>query len=359
MSTDETPATQQVVQWTTPPACAISQAVPVPRLPASGQYSVVRVLYAGLNPVDYKLASLPYGLSRLALGPAPIIPATDFVGRIRDTTDPKFKHGDLVFGVNGSPSKFGTLAQVTTAKNASITKVPADFPHERLNELGCVGVAGMTALQTLKRSNLPFAKTNGAERGGRVFINGGSGGVGSMAVQIAKHIFGCDKVVASCSGGNADLVRNLGADTVIDYKKGPVADQLRQWTQTNGKFDHIVDCVGSDHSLYYQCHHYTNTGANYVNIGAGINIGGIISMARAFLTPSFLGGGQRPYVFVAMSQNRQDLDDLVFWMQEGKLKVLIEDGNTYDMNHATQAFEKLKSGRTRGKLCIKVTGDDQ
>lgn len=359
MSTEDASTTQRVVQWTTPPACTVSQTMVVPRLPASGKYSVIQVLYAGLNPVDYKLASLPYGLSRLALGPAPIIPATDFVGRVRQTNDARFKDGDLVFGVNGAPSKFGTLAEFTTAKNASITKVPTDFPHERLSELGCLGVVGMTALQTLKNSNLPFAITNGSERGGRVFINGGSGGVGSMAVQIAKHVFGCDKVVASCSGGNADLVKNLGADAVIDYKKGPVADQLKQWAQTNGKFDHIVDCIGSDLSIYYQCHQYTDLDAKYINIGAGINVGGIVSLVRALLTPTALGGGQRPFAFISMSANKQDLDDLVFWMQEGKLKVLIEDGNTYDMDTAAQAYEKLKSGRTRGKLCVKIAGADQ
>jgi NADPH:quinone reductase-like Zn-dependent oxidoreductase len=78
--------------------------------------------------------------------------------------------------------------------------------------------------------------------GGKVFINGGSGGVGTFTVQMAKHCFECEKVVVSCSGADADFVKALGADEVVDYRNcgdGPLSGWLRDWSRRTGEMFNV------------------------------------------------------------------------------------------------------------------------
>ena len=214
----------------------------------------------------------------------------------------------------------------------------------------------MTALQTLKAGALPFNKGG---RGGSVFINGASGGVGTFTVQIAKHGFGCDQVVASCSGSNVDLVKSLGADEVIDYRSTNLVEALKDWTQKNGLFDHIVDNVGSDPNLYWYCHQYLKAGGAYVQVGGGLDIGSLMGTAKKTLLPAILGGGKRPYTFLGLANNNDDLKLFGQWMAEGKVKAVIEDENRFDLANTKKAYEQLNTGRTRGKIVIKVGADDQ
>lgn len=99
------------------------------------------------------------------------------------------------------------------------------------------GVAGLTAYQSI----VPRVK-----QGDRVFINGGSGGVGCFGIQLAK-VVGCH-VTTSCSERNVELCRRLGADGVVDYTKVSVADALKE---KGWKFDHVVDNVGTNEELIW------------------------------------------------------------------------------------------------------------
>lgn len=336
----------------------LNQTAEVPTFPSSGVNSFVRVLYAGIDPVDYKLASLPWPLPRLALGTNPIIPGSTFVGRIWKTTDPRFKSGDLVWGLNGGPTKFGTSAGYTLAKDPKgVVKVPEGFSRG-LEEFAGAALTALTALQTLKAGDLPF-NARGAQ-GGTVFINGGSGGVGTFTVQMAKRGYGA-KVVASCSAANADLVKSLGADEVVDYKSvGKLSTWLKDWTAKNGEFDVIIDNVGNDPDLYWQAHHYLKADkGRYVQVGAEMSVGAFATMARKMFTPSMLGGGKRPFQFLGMAAKQEDLDLISQWFAEGKIRTVIEDENKFDLADTKKAYEKLNTGRVRGKIVIKVGADDQ
>jgi len=363
------PTSQRAGQFTTAPSTKVAQVAPVPTIPKSGIYTFVRVLSSSLNPVDYKIASLPQPLPRLIIGSAPITPGIDFAGRVWQTNHPDLKAGDLCWGKHNGPLKHGTCADYTlhTGKDG-IAKVPAGYlplldRGRTLEELGAVGVAGLTALQALMAGDLPYNRSHGAETGGKVFVNGASGGTGTFTVQMAKHGFGCDTVLVSCSGSNAELVKSLGADEVIDYRSTNVVDALKEWSHKNGgqKLDLIIDNVGHDPNLYWQAHHYLKSdGGKLVQVGAGASVNDVLNVTKIMLWPSLLGGGKRKYLlFMLTSTTKEQWDLIGKWMVEGKLRTVIEDDNVFDLADIDKAFEKLRTGRTRGKIVVKIAEDGQ
>jgi NADPH:quinone reductase-like Zn-dependent oxidoreductase len=184
------------------------------------------------------------------------------------------------------------------------------------------------------------------KKGDKVFINGGSGGCGVYGIQIAKAI-GC-YVATSCSSRNVELCKSLGADQVVDYTKQKPAEAL----QGQG-FDHVVDNVGNDLSLYSRSHEYTRPGAVYIQVASDLSLQ---SAVQGFTTklPSFLGGGQRRREGILAQLRYDDLKQIGEWMEEGKIKAVIDQ--RFKFEEAPKAFEKLKTGRARGKIVVEVGG---
>ena len=367
MSSFNLPTSQVAAQFTTgtDPVASIkvNQTAEVPTFPSSGTNTFVRIDWASIDPIDYKLLGLPWPIVRLVLGAYPITPNQTFAGRVWKTTDPRFKAGDRVWG-KIDPSRFGTLAGYTLVKGEKgIVKVPENY-NRGLEEFGGAGVIALTALQSLKQADIPYNTSGGSSRGGAIFINGGSGGVGTFAVQMAKHALGVDKVVVSCSSANIDLVKSLGADEVVDYRKlgsEGIAGWLKDWSKRNGQqFDAILDNVGSDDTIYWQSQYYLKPGkGQYIQVGGGLDFAGISSTAKKMFWPSLLGGGKRKFQFLGLKPENSDLDQIAQWMAEGKIKTIIEDENKYDLVDTKKAYQKLQTGRTRGKIVIKVGADDQ
>ncbi|KAJ0304606.1 hypothetical protein Brms1b_011191 [Colletotrichum noveboracense] len=190
--------------------------------------TLVKVAFASINH-DYKLAEL---LLVNRIFPNPAIPGVDYSGTVVATTLTTLQLGQRVFG-RTEMHECGTLAEYVVVRKSGIAPVPAGVS---LKDAACVGICGVTALQALA----PFAK-----EGDTVLINGGSGGTGMFAIQVAKAL-GCARVVAVCSGRNADFCRSLGADDVIDYKNGDLVDTLRrqgeQWIE-EGKVKPVIEDV--------------------------------------------------------------------------------------------------------------------
>ena len=362
------PTSQRAAQITPPRSLSltVSQTAQVPTLPSNGVYTLVRMLSTSLNPVDHKIASLPQPLPRLMLGSAPLIPGIDFVGRVWKTTHPDLKAGDICFGKLDGPSKFGTCADFTLHRGQEgVVKVPEGFlsltdGDRSLEELGGVGVACLTSLQALKLGNFPYTRSSGSEQGGSVLINGSSGGTGTFAVQIAKAM-GIEHIVATCSAANTDLVRSLGATHVIDYRSQNVVDALKTWSsQNNTQFDMILDNVAGDPSIYWESHHYLKQGGRFVQVGAGVSLGSMLDIAKMGILPGWLGGGKRPYQLYFLASTKKEEWELVGrWMVEGKLRTIIEEGNRFELVDIQKAFDKLNSGRTRGKIVVKISEDGQ
>ncbi|MCJ1225812.1 hypothetical protein MMC12_002461 [Toensbergia leucococca] len=369
-TTFQLPTSQSAVQLD---ACSdplssirINQVANLPAFPKSGINTIVRVLYASINGIDYKLPSIPWPIPRLVIGSSPIIPGISFVGRVWKTTHPGLKAGDMVWGKHDAPTKFGACAEFTLISgDQGIVKISDGWTSDhRIDEFAGAAVVALTALQTLQAGDLPYNTSGGQATGGKVFINGGSGGVGTFTIQMAKQCLGCEKVVVSCSGANADFVKSLGADEVVDYRNcgnANLSGWLRDWSKRTGEmFDVIIDNVGSDSDIYWQCHHYLKAdGGQYVQVGAGMDFGSFALLAKKMFWPSALGGGKRKYLFLGAQNKKEDFELIGRWMAEGKIKTVIEDDNRFDLADAKKAYMKLSSGRTRGKIVIKIGADNE
>jgi NADPH:quinone reductase-like Zn-dependent oxidoreductase len=311
-----------------------SAAVPTPK---SDQH-LIHILATALNPIDYKPAEFRL-LSRLAI-PKPATPGLDFVGYlVTPAAGSSLKPGQLVHGVVGTtPLAGGGLAEYAVSKSDQVAAVPDGIDP---TEAATLGVASLTAYQTI----IPYVKS-----GDKVFINGGSGGVGVFAIQIAKAV-NCN-VTTSCSTPNVELCKSLGADNIIDYKKQGVLEALKASGQ---KFDHVLDYVGTDYSLYWKCHEYTKPGAIYMNVAGHLSLSYMWDSFMRKIWPGFLGGGKRKSMGFFTKADADQLAQVTTWMKEGKVKTIIDQKFPFDQ--APAAIAKLKTGRAKGKILVEVSKD--
>lgn len=306
---------------------------------------LLEVLAAGLNPADYKPAELGL-LSKLAFRGPPYVPGMDFAARVvaahPSVADAALaERGALVFGALSNqprPRFGGTLGRYVVVPATHCARVPAGV---RADKAAGAGVAGLSALG---------AMAGGAVReGSKVFVNGGSGGVGTFAIQMAKAL-GAAHVTATCSAGNVELCRGLGADEVLDYRSVDVVEELKSGGRV---FDIVVDNVGDPaQKLYESAGSFLKEGGSYVQIGAGMSFAGARSIASRVLLPKFLGGGERKFRVFLLKVEAENLKRIGEWMKEGKVKTVIDQ--TFEFDEVPKAFEKLRQGRTRGKIVVHV-----
>jgi len=309
---------------------------PLPK-PKDNQH-LIQVIATALNPVDYKVVELPLAGRFLVSSSKPATPCNDVAGRIvTPAAGSPFKRGDLVFGASGSSPFAGSgLSQFTLCEKNYLVAVPEGVS---LADAAATPVAGLTAYQTI----VPRVK-----KGDKIFINGGSGGTGVFGIQIAKAV-GCH-VTISCSTPNVELCKSLGADEVVDYKKGSVAKALKA---SGVKFDHVVDNVGGgDLELYWKSHEYTKPEAVYILVAGALSLGHAIEMLKVKTIPSFLGGGKRKLEGFFATPNQDHLTQIGAWMAEGKVRAVID--SKFSFEDAPKAFERLKTGRARGKIVVDV-----
>ena len=235
--------------------------------------------------------------------------------------------GDEVYGVRS-----GAYAEYVSAKTA-VARKPANLTFE---EAAAVPVAALTALEALRdRGNL--------QPGQRVLVNGGSGGVGSFAVQLAKAL-GAGHVTAVCSARNVERAKSLGADTVIDYSR-------QDYTRGDGRFDLIVDVAGT-HS-WRQNLRVLEPGGTLVLTGmpSGNHLTGPLGrLARVWLT-SRVGRG-RKLVFFVCKPNRANLATLRELIEDGKVHPAVD--RVYPLAEVADALEAMGEGHTQGKLVVRI-----
>ncbi|KAL6720885.1 hypothetical protein ACLMJK_002810 [Lecanora helva] len=305
--------------------------------PGSDQH-LVQVIAVALNPIDYKPAEIP-GVTRFALT-KPVTPGIDFAGSIvTPAPGSSFKAGQLVFGCSGQSPIAGTaLREFSIAKTSNIAPLPDGVDPV---DGATVGVAGLTAYQSI----VPHVK-----KGDKIFINGGSGGTGAFGIQIAKAV-GCH-VTTTCSTPNVGLCQSLGADKVVDYKAGSVLEALKS---SGIKFDHAVDNVSSDKDLIWQCHEFLKPKALYVTVGGQPSLADLADLLKRKLWPGFLGGIKGNVVGFWPNPNPEELQKIGEWIQDGTIKPLID--HKFPFDQAPQAFERLKTGRAKGKVVVDVASE--
>ncbi|KAL5326657.1 hypothetical protein ACEPPN_004345 [Leptodophora sp. 'Broadleaf-Isolate-01'] len=314
----------------------INPSAPLPK-PKPTQH-LVQVLATALNPVDYKPAEMPI-IGRLLVS-YPATPGLDFAGCIvTPATGSSFKPGQLVFGVAGgsTPLAGGALAEFALVEEKHAVAIPEGVD---ILDVAVLGVAGLTAYQSI---------VSRVKKGDHIFINGGSGGTGTLGIQFAKAA-GCH-VTTTCSTPNVELCKRLGADVVIDYKKGNVLAALLASGQ---KFDHAVDNVGhiEDKELWWRWDEYAQPGASYVLVAGELSISGVVDMAKRAILPKFLGGLKGKVDGFWPEPKPEDLAQVALWIKEGKVKPIIDQKFAFE--DGAKALEKLKTGRAKGKIVIDV-----
>ena len=300
----------------------VSQFGDYPDPSASNGQLLIEVKAVSINPVDYKVKR---GIAKFMSGSRfPRIFGSDFAGVVKSTANgvTQFKPGDRVYGATpviwGKP---GALAQLLAVDQKFARAIPEQISFE---EAASLPIAALTALNGLRRCRVAKGKA--------VLINGATGGVGHFAIQIAKSKGAI--VTATCSRGNAELARKLGADETIGYSK----DEL---SKSEKKFDAILDAYGK---------------MDLEDVCRLLKRGGIYATTQIkpflFFSSLFV---QLVYAIKLTSSNMrsrpEDMDEMERLIIDKKLYPVIE--NYFTLDHSTEAFELAEHGKPRGKIIIR------
>lgn len=285
---------------------------PTPRVPQADEI-VVRVEAAAINPLDLKIiAGCMQQVFPIEL---PYVPGTDFSGVVESVgaQATNLKAGDRVVG-RTQPGAGGALAKQVVINADSVLVMPEGMSFEQ-------GAALPTAFGTASQS---LSDTGALKQGETVLIHAAAGGVGSMAVQLA-HEAGA-RVIATASARNHELVRNLGADEVIDYRAQDFS-QLRD-------IDLVIDTIGFD-TLEKSWSVLGPDGRIATTVEFGIT-------AR--------DGHAGTFVFFADAM--RFLPEAFRMFEQGRLQIVTD--TIFKLDEARFALERLATGHARGKLIVRV-----
>lgn len=287
----------------------------------------IAVKAIGVNPVDWKMRTLgPLRLAARLVGPPPpIVVGVDFAGVVdavgSQVTDlaPGVR---VVGGTDFSRGQRGSYADTVVVRPDQVCPLPPEIDFETA---GALPVAGVTAWMSLHEIGRLVC-------GQKALVLGASGGVGQFAVQLAKHVLG-GFVVGVCSGKNATLVKELGADVVLDYGQGDALTQAR----AHGPYQVVMDCVGG----------YSGAGCRALLTWGGRHVvvsGDTPAALAQLLVPPFTS---KP---VLARANRERLAKVVRAVAAGKVKVHI--AQRFALADAEQAHRLSQTGRVTGKLVL-------
>lgn len=291
---------------------------------------LIKVHAASANPLDWHyMRGTPY-IMRMDAGtgkPTSTRLGVDYAGTVEAVGKniTRFKPGDEVFGV-----KKGAFAEyVAVPSERPMVLKPANVSFE---QAAAVPIAAITALQALRDKGH-------VQAGQKVLVNGASGGVGTFAVQIAKAMGA--EVTGVCSARNAEMVRSIGADHVIDYAK-------EDFTQGQQQYDVIIDNVGSHSYLDYR--KAMTPDGTLVIVGAvdkGEWLGAMTGPIKAKMLSPFVS---QKFEFFLADVTNEDLAYLSELMQSGKLTPVID--KRYKLSETAAAIAYLEEGHARGKVII-------
>ncbi|KAG5418940.1 hypothetical protein I9W82_003658 [Candida metapsilosis] len=302
---------------------------------------LIKINYASLNPVDYKLykakpAFLSFINSKQGFG-------KDYSGKVVSigrNTATKVKVGDLVQGIQAPMLDRGSCAEyllldptkspiATKATNIDLAKA-ASFPL----------VLG-TAMQISRGLKIKDEK---------ILILGAGTSVGRYAVQLCK-LKGAKEIVTTNSGKNADLISELGATSQIDYRENPnILQQVLESVKESGPFDHILDTVGGK-ELFPEIKTILKKGGAFHTTNPGSSLFAFIGsiLKKKWAAWGFLG---YDYSFGFLDYNGGWIDSARDLVERGQVKIFIDSDYPFDDLH--EAVEKLNSGRAQGKILLEV-----
>jgi len=298
----------------------INKSIPEPAVSAGKV--LVSVKAASVNPADWKIRE--GGLQQMIQLQFPFTVGMDFSGVIKQVgegvSNSEFNQGDEVYGqagvVNGGS---GAFAEMALAKKESIANKPKRLSHAEAAALPLVGVSAWRAL----------VENIGLSKGQKILIHGGAGGIGSIAIQLAKRLGAY--VATTVSTNDKQFVRELGANQVIDYKTQNFEDMIHD-------YDAVFDTVGGD--TYKRSF-------KVLKKGSGI----IVSMLEQPNSELMNQYGVKA-LFLFTQVNRERLTKLAQWVDENNIKVNID--KTFPLDEAAKALDYQKDVHPRGKVVLTV-----
>ncbi|GAA2009471.1 NADP-dependent oxidoreductase [Microbacterium ulmi] len=307
------------------PAVLHEASVPVPT-PVLSEV-LVRVVAAGINPIDAKTRA-GAGVSG-AIATYPATPGFDFSGIV--VRSPYEAHpfpvGTPVFGMAAFPRTGGAYAEYVVAPTLSIARKPVSLSHV---EASGVPLAALTAWGLV-------VETAHAHEGQRILIHAAGGGVGHFAVQFAAY-FGAH-VTATGSARNASWLRELGASVVIDYTTTRFEDVV-------GEVDVVIDLVGNVHA---------DTGTRSMRV---LRPGGLYIVVPTGSWPGYADAAAAAGVRTTSYRVIPDggsLATVARLLESGAVQVYVD--KVYDLSDAAAAHVELEQGHTRGKIVLRVSDD--
>ncbi len=303
---------------------------------------LIEVYASGLNLLDSKIKTgefkliLPYKL--------PLVLGHDVAGIVTKVGSKvkKFKIGDEVFS-RPSDFRIGTFAEFIAIDEKDVAHKPKNLSME---EAASIPLAALTVWQALiERANL--------KKGQKVFIQAGSGGVGTIAIQLAKHLGAT--VATTASESSFDLLKNLGADVLIDYKKQDFEDVLKDYdvvlnsqdkktlekslriTKPNGK---VISISGPPTPEFAKA----AKAPWFVKIIISLLSSGIRKMAKKMKVS---------YSFLFMRAEGNQLEEIAKLIEAGKIKPVVD--KVFPFEQLNEALAYIESGRSKGKVVVKTT----
>jgi NADPH:quinone reductase-like Zn-dependent oxidoreductase len=302
--------------------------------PGAGEV-LVRVAFAGVNPADCKTRRGM--LSRFFDPHFPFVLGFDLAGTVEAVGAgvTAWQPGDRVFGMSRQgQGGNGSYAEYTTAYAAMLARVPDGLA---LSEAAAMPTAGTTAYGGL-------VDAGGLRAGQSLLVHGGAGGIGSIAIQVAKASGA--RVAVTCAGANVDHVKGLGADLAIDYRTADVPTALRRWAPEG--VDLVLDAVGLD-TLRPRATEIVKPGGSYVEIETLES-----SASQDEIADAARQGVRIVSNMVAISRLHEHLAALAVLMSQGKVRMPALQ--VIPLGEASGAHERLARRGVRGKIVLEVGG---
>jgi NADPH:quinone reductase-like Zn-dependent oxidoreductase len=313
----------------------------VPRPALKPDEILVKVHAVGLNPIDNMI---PKGAFKPILRfQLPVALGSDLAGVVAEVGSrvTRFKAGDAVFA-----SVFdlgtGSLAEFAVVPESAAALKPSNLDFVQAASIPMVGLTAWQALKERAR----------VKPGQKVFIPAGSGGIGTFAIQLAKHLGA--KVGTTTSTANVELVRDLGADEVIDYKKLEFEEVLRNYDVVLGTVkgdaikkslrilkpnSRIVSLVGPPDAAFARAR-----GMNFVmKFVFGLLSGGIVRRAKK---------RGAAYSFLFVHPDGRQLAEIGALLEAGRIRPVID--KIFPFDQAKEALAYLEKGRAKGKVVVRM-----
>ena len=314
-------------------------------VPAVGEHDVlVQVHAASVNPVDFKIRDGE--LKQVLRFHLPLILGNDLAGVVTQVGAKvtRFRPGDAVYG-RPDKSRIGAFAEFIAMREADVARKPA---NTTMLEAASLPLVGLTAWQALvERANVQPGQT--------VLIHAGSGGVGTFAIQLAKHL---GATVATTTGTtNVEMVKRLGADIVVDYKKERFEDVLRD-------VDVVLDTLGPENVA--KSFRVMKPGGKLISISGPpdpafareFGLGWPLEQAMRLLSWRTRRQARQhgvSYSFLFMRPDGEQLQQITALVEAGIIQPVIDQ--VFPFAQTQEALAYVETGRAKGKVVIQVLDD--